>query len=311
MGMSVCHLETVSPSFDSCGPIVSHIIHLSKEHLFCFSSLMKADFTPGCSFMEMIAEAAIQEVKIHLLIRRNLGFSILLKNASVSSWGSQGIKPTTLWLLGDPLSVLSHNRPCWQSTQVMWKSGSHVQPTVQLLIVKAYNQIPLVIPFRIVDNPCSFNWEMYALHAIFTNCLCPTLSLLCHFMLLLSPSAESLHHGSHSPVQGSGKSPPFYIPCLQTVLQWSQRLCLVPLWCPAVLTWRWLSHFWPKPHLPLSHRGEVLSCFVFLSRELPVLFRKSNLPIISGFTCPSSCVPGLTSSLIPCFHLFPSPSWVK
>ena len=43
----------------------------------------------------------------------------------------------------------------------------------------------------------------------------------------------------------------------------------------------------------------VLSCV------LPVLVWKSNPPLFQ-VTCPSSCVPGLTSSLIPdCFHLFP------
>lgn len=57
----------------------------------------------------------------------------------------------------------------------------------------------------------------------------------------------------------------------------------------------------------------VRSCLVLVFCLVNFLFYFENLTSLSfQVTCPSSCVPGLTSSLITdCFHLFPSPSCVK
>ena len=55
----------------------------------------------------------------------------------------------------------------------------------------------------------------------------------------------------------------------------------------------------------LSHHAKGCLVLGFLSRKFPVLLWKVTL-LSFQVTCPSSCVTGLTSPLIPnCFHLFP------
>ena len=68
-----------------------------------------------------------------------------------------------------------------------------------------------------------------------------SLSLLCRFMPVISPPVPSSRPWSHGQSLSSCKSPLYCIPCLQTDLCQSQKLCSSPVWCSVMFNGRWLS----------------------------------------------------------------------